>query len=246
MRADPSAQRELLDVQRADSRLAALRHQLATLPETTELRGLVAELTRLRDWQRDVQLRLGDLAREQRKADDDVEQVKARRARDRQRLESGAGNPKDLERLQHELVSLDRRISTLEDIDLEVMERLETAQDESAAVQEQLARTEEHASVVSTARDARVSELRTEGQRVTRERAAAVAGLPGDLVALYDRLREQKDGVGAALLRGRRCQGCSLELNSSERAEIASRDPDEVVRCGECSRILVRTEESGI
>jgi len=192
-------------------------------------------------------VQVDDLTREQRKADADVEQVKARRSRDQQRLDAGTvGNPKDLERLQHELVSLDRRISELEDVELDVMERLEDTQQALSGVRAQLAETDERLAVLSEARDKRLTQLKEEAQRVARDRTAAVAGMPADLLGLYDRLREQKGGVGAALLRARRCEGCSLELNSGDLASIAKQSSDEVVRCEECGRILVRTGESGI
>ena len=111
MKADPSAQLKLLEVQELDSRLDALRHQASHPPEGPELRDLESSRTALRDQAADLQIQVDDLTRAQRKADDDVEQVKARRVRDQQRLDSGAvTSPKDLERLQHELVSLDRRI----------------------------------------------------------------------------------------------------------------------------------------
>ena len=78
---------------------------------------------------RDARIVVDDLTVEQTKADREVEQVKTRRERDRTRMDSGQiTNPKDLERMQHELVSLERRISTLEDAELEVMEKLEEAQ----------------------------------------------------------------------------------------------------------------------
>ena len=196
---------------------------------------------------RDIQVQVDDLTREQRKADADVEQVKARRVRDQQRLDGGTvSNPKDLERLQHELVSLDRRVTELEDAELDVMERLEDAQRELTSLREQLAETDGRASVLVEARDKRLAELEDEATKVARDRAAAVAGMPADLLALYERIREQKGGVGAALLRARRCEGCSLELNSGDLAVIAKQSSDEVVRCEECGRILVRTGESGI
>ncbi len=69
--------------------------------------------------------------------------------------------------------------------------------------------------------------------------------LPAELVALYDRIREST-GIGAALLRAGRCEGCRLELSGSERAKIKATAPDEVVRHEECGRILVRTNESGL
>jgi uncharacterized protein len=247
VRADPFAQLKLLDVQELDSRLDASRHQAANLPETAELRRLSAEMGDLRAREGALRTEVEDLVREQRRADADVEQVKARRVRDQQRLDSGAStNPKDLERLQHELGSLDRRVTELEDAELEVMERLETAQ---AALTDVRARMQEVATAgreLTGVRERRVAELQAEAEKLMRERTDAVAGMPGELLALYERLREQKGGVGAAHLRARRCEGCSLEIDSAELANIAGQRSDEVVRCEECGRILVRTGESGL
>jgi predicted nucleic acid-binding Zn-ribbon protein len=187
-----------------------------------------------------------DLTRDQRRADADVEQVKARRARDQQRLDSGVGNPKDLERLQHELVSLDRRVSELEDAELEVMERLETAQAALTDVRSRMQQVATAGRELTATREDRLAALQAEAEKVTRERSDAVAGLPTDLLALYERLRGQRGGVGAAHLRARRCEGCSLELDSAELARIAGQGSDEVVHCEECGRILVRTGESGL
>ena len=69
--------------------------------------------------------------------------------------------------------------------------------------------------------------------------------MPDDLLALYEKLRAQH-GIGAAALRARRCEGCRLEINAADLRDIAGRPADEVVRCPECSRILVRTAESGL
>ena len=234
-------------MQELDSRLDTLRHQAKNPPQGAELRELAATRADVDGRARDLQVRVEDLTRAQRKADADVEQVKARRVRDQQRLDGGTvTNPKDLERLQHELVSLDRRIGDLEDAELEVMEQLEDVQRELSVLRGRLTAIDERVAVLTEARDERLAALREEAAGVVRDRAAAVAGMPTDLLALYDRLREQKGGVGAALLRARRCEGCSLELNSGDLAVIAKQSSDEVVRCEECGRILVRTGESGI
>ena len=247
MRADPFAQLKLLEVQELDSRLDALRHQAANLPETDELRRLSAQMTELRSAEGTLRTEVDDLTREQRRADADVEQVKARRVRDQQRLDSGAvRNPKDLERLQHELVSLDRRVAELEDAELEVIERLEPAQAELTDVRARLQEVAASGRELTGVRDRRVAELQQQVETVTRERSETVAGLPAELLGLYEQLRHQKDGVGAAHLRGRRCEGCSLQLDSAELARIAGQRSDEVVRCEECGRILVRTGESGL
>lgn len=246
MRADPFAQLKLLDLQELDSRLLALRHRAANLPETVELRRLSAEIGELRTTEGALRTDVDDLAREQRQADADVEQVKARRVRDQQRLDSGALGAKDLQRLQHEVSSLDRRVSDLEDTELEVMERLETAQAQLDDVRARIQQVAAAGRELSAARDTSAAAVQEELEAVSGRRDEAAAGLPEELLALYDRLRGEHDGVGAAHLRGRRCEGCSLQLDSAELAAIAARSSDEVVRCEECGRILVRTAESGL
>jgi predicted nucleic acid-binding Zn-ribbon protein len=247
LKADPFAQLKLLDVQALDSRLDALRHQAAHLPETVELAATVAERTELDGTVRDLAVNVTDLTREQRRAEEEVEQVRGRQARDRERLDSGSvANPKDLERLQHELVSLERRIATLEDAELEVMERLEDAQRELTDARDRLAALDGRIEALTTTRGEKLAGLRAEAATVVSDRKTAASGLPVELLAAYDRLRGQKDGVGAAALRARRCGGCRLELNSSDLAVIAKRPSDDVIRCEECGRILVRTAESGL
>jgi uncharacterized protein len=155
-------------------------------------------------------------------------------------------NPKDLERMQHELVSLERRITALEDEELEVMERLEEAQQALDSLLEQLRAADERLLALGDARDRQVLEIEEELGKVKAERDPAAADIPAELLALYDRLRQNKGGVGAAALRARQCGGCRLSLDNAELAVIRKAPSDEVIRCEECQRILVRTAESGL
>ena len=155
-------------------------------------------------------------------------------------------NPKDLERMQHELVSLERRITSLEDEELEVMERLEEAQQALDSLLEQLRAADERLVSLGEARDRQVLEIEEELTKVKADRDPAAADIPAELLALYDRLRENKGGVGAAALRARQCGGCRLSLDNAELGKLRAAAEDEVLRCEECQRILVRTEESGL
>ena len=176
-----------------------------------------------------------------------MEQVKARRTRDRDRMDKGLiTNPKDLARMQQELVSLERRIGTLEDAEIEIMERLEDAQRELESVTSQLEATDVRLADLAAARDERTAAIQGDLASIEAERGPAAEGLPADLLALYDRLRASKNGVGAALLRARQCGGCMLNIDNAELAVIKAAPSDEVIRCEECQRILVRTEESGL
>ena len=130
-------------------------------------------------------------------------------------------NPKDLERMQHEMESLERRITTLEDEELEVMARLEDAQRSLDQLTAQLVDADARNAKLEEARDARYSEIDAELDRLADKRGSVAAGVPDDLIALYDRLRASKNGVGAAALRARQCSGCMTR----PRQRRAGRDP---------------------
>ena len=147
--------------------------------------------------------------------------------------------------MQHELATLDRRISVLEDEELEVMEQLEEAQASVTRLEAELAEITEKLAVAVDSVDVETSKIDGELAGVAEERTPALEGIPDDLLALYSRLSD-KMGVGAAELRARRCGGCNLQLDPAEISRIRGLAADEVVRCEECSRILVRTAESGL
>ncbi|HET9500801.1 MAG TPA: C4-type zinc ribbon domain-containing protein [Marmoricola sp.] len=225
----------------------ALQHRLRTLPETETLSKLQKRRQSVDGIVRDLRVQVSDLGEEQRKADADVEQVKTRRERDQGMVDSGAvADPKALERMLGELESLHRRITSLEDTELEVMERLEEAQAALEAHERELGKLDEEIATAQAARTEKVSQIEQEHSGLEGDRKTAADDLPADLVTLYEKLRAQKGGVGAAALRARECGGCRLALNNSDLGMIAKAPADEVIRCEECSRILVRTSESGL
>jgi len=247
VKADPSAQVRLLDLQDLDSRADQLRHRRRALPELARLAELTADRARAEGESMDARMAVDDLTAEQAKVDADVEQVKARRERDQQRIDQGlVSNPKDIQRMQQEMVSLERRITSLEDDEIEVMERLEEAQGTLDALTARLGETDAEMAEATASRDKKLAEIDAELADVERRRGPVVDEIPADLLALYDRLRASKGGVGAALLRARSCGGCMLDLDHAEIATIRAAAPDDVMRCDNCSRILVRTSESGL
>ncbi|WP_189542136.1 zinc ribbon domain-containing protein [Streptomyces gelaticus] len=247
MNAAPADQIRLLDVQALDVRLSQLAHRRKSLPEHAEIESLTSDLAQLRDLLVASQTEESDTAREQTKAEQDVDQVRQRAARDQQRLDSGAvTSPKDLESLQREIASLAKRQGDLEDVVLEVMERRESAQERVTELSDRVSAVQAKADDATARRDAATKELDEEAASVTREREVVAGSVPADLLKLYDKLRVQQGGVGAARLYQRRCEGCRLELNITEINEVKAAAPDTVLRCENCRRILVRTAESGL
>ena len=247
MKADPFVQLRLLELQALDSALDRLAHRRRTLPELAEIERLEKAVDALRDDTVRAQTEVSDLARESKKFEDEIEQVRTRRARDEERLGSGVITvAKQLEELQHEVATLTRRQSDLEDQELEVMERAETAQatlDQLTGQADALLAERDAAAV---ARDKAFEEIDAEIARTTGERAEMAATFPEDLLKLYEKLRAEHGGVGAGPIERGRCGGCRLDLMNNEKSDIKAAPVDEVLRHDECGRIMVRTAESGL
>ncbi|MFJ5611954.1 zinc ribbon domain-containing protein [Streptomyces sp. NPDC093221] len=247
MNAEPADQIRLLEVQALDSRIAQLDHKRKTLPEHAELERLGADLAQLRDLLVAAQTEESDTAREQTKAEQDVDQVRQRSARDQQRLDSGAvTSPKDLENLQREITSLAKRQGDLEDVVLDVMERREGAQERATELAARVESVQAKVAEAEARKSAAIEGIDAEGFTAAKEREVIAGTVPDDLIKLYDKLRGQQGGVGAARLYQKRCEGCRLELNITELNEVRAAPANTVVRCENCRRILVRTAESGL
>jgi predicted nucleic acid-binding Zn-ribbon protein len=247
VKADPSAQLKLLDLQAVDAGLDRLDHQLKNLPEHAPLTALSERRTDVSSRLGQVETAVSDLEREQRKADADVEQVRTRKARNQDRIDSGSvSDPKQLQAMQHEIVALDKRISDLEDEELVVMERLESAMKERDELTAELAEINQDGTDQLASRDTAVADIIEQQEKGRAERSTLAAQMPDDLLALYERLRGQLGGVGVGALHQKRCGGCQLNIGASDLARFAAAPPDEILRCEECNLILVRTDESGL
>lgn len=239
MKADPKDQQRLLDVAAIDTALAQLAHRKKNLPEFAEVDGLTKVIGALEDERVRAEVDLDDLDRDIARLEREIDAVRQRHDRDQARLDDGRLPARELTALEHEMVSLKRRQSELEDAELELMEKRETGQSTLDAVDEKIGSTRARREAAEVKRDAALAEIAKEEEWKRSSRAPLVADLPADLVALYEK-------VGAAALRQGRCQGCRIELSGADLARVKSAPAGEVLRCEECRRILVRTLESGL
>jgi uncharacterized protein len=244
VKASPDAQRRLLDLQAVDTALAQLAHRRKSLPEHAEIDAVARELSALEDERVRAQVKVDDLDRDISRYEKDVEQVRIRKDRDKKRLDAG-GALREIEGLQHEIATLNRRQSELEDAELELMEQRETAQAALDEVRSRLAAATERRDAAERRRDEALADIAKEEEFKSSSRGPLAADLPADLVALYDKIRLDS-GLGAALFRSGRCGGCRIELYGADLGRVKAAAPDEVVRCEECRRIMVRTKDSGL
>jgi hypothetical protein len=247
VKASPDAQLRLLELADLDTELIRLDHRRRALPEIAELEQLGVRTAKIRDLITVADTDLSDLGREQTRAERDVEQVRLRIDRDRERLDGGkVSSAKELESLQNEIVSLQRRQGDLEEIVLGLMERAEAAQSRRDAAAAEAEKAAAETAAVTGRRDAALADIGAQTAKASSSRALVTNGVPAELLALYDKVRSQVGGSAAAMLRRGECQGCRVSLSTVELNEVRAAASDEVVRHEECRRILIRTAESGL
>lgn len=246
MKADPFVQLRLLDLQALDTQLDQLAHKRGHLPEMVEIARLDGLVAARRDDVVMAETLVSDLQRELDKAEADIEQVRLRKNRDEERLASGAiTQPKQLQELEHEVGTLTRRQSDLEDAELEVMEKMEDAQRELDVLLGERSSHEGLRAEQVVAREAAWDDIDLALEAARGERAGVSAEIPADLLALYEKIRAAEGGIGVGVVARGACSSCRLDLMQNEKAEYRAAPVDEVLR-HECRRIIVRTAESGL
>ncbi len=232
---------DLLRVQEHDTAIDRLRHRRATLPERDELSRLEQELTELERALGDVAGERDDVARRQKRLEDELAAVEAKIAEMEKRLYSGAVViPRELQAMQAEVDSLRRRRSGLEDAVLDAMTEREPLDAEVSRLDAERRRLDAEGARLRAVIAEAEAALDAELARETSARDEAASGLPDDLAALYEQLRARLGGVGAARLVNGRCAGCHLTLPATELDRIRREPPDALIRCEQCGRLLVR------
>lgn len=247
IKASKDAQQLLLQVQELDSALLQLAHRRRTLPELGDLRRLAVEVEELDDALVAAETAVGDLESDQARAEADLEPVRERLARNQKRIADGAvADPKALSSMVDEVEHLKKRIGDLEDAELEVMEALEEATATRDRRRTEAAALAEREQALTASRDEQLAVIDAQVAQRRSVRDGLAPQLPENLLAAYTKIATSHSGVGAAELVQRRCTGCRLEVNAADLRAIAAAADDEVLRCEECGRILVRTDQSGL
>ncbi|MEI8149473.1 MAG: C4-type zinc ribbon domain-containing protein [Actinomycetes bacterium] len=240
MKASPEHQNLLIELQLIDTAISHLKIKLANLPEREQITAIHTRLENTAVELAVVETELADVAIDLRRIEVDVEQVADRIKKDESRLSSGVGSPKELEQLQHELGTLAKRKSELEDGELEVMLKHDAVKARVDELQNDQVGLKQLELELNIRLENATTEIQSEINIQQAERGQLAPKIEATLVELYEKVRTSNDGVGAALLVGNKCEGCHLSINAIEIERIKSLPADEIIRCEECRRILVR------
>ncbi len=233
---------QLLVVQDLDTHLRQLDHRDANLPQRAELADAEAALAVVRVEIEAAEAERHGLQKELKKIEDEVASVEEKVAHvESQLYGGGSSDPGLLQDLQTDLDSLKRRISSLEDDELEIMEQIEPVDARLAELGDRRAALDDQAMTVTKALAEAEAVIGDERTGVLAQRAAATEGVAPEALARYESVRNSFGGTAVAALEGGVCQACHLKLSAVERDRIQHLSPDEEVTCEECGRFLVRS-----
>ena len=240
MQASVAQQSLILEMQSLDNEIMQANTKLKSLPEIEQLLHIDKRITTATDELAVVKSEADQIALELRRGEVDVETVTDRIKKDEARLASGNATPKELEQLQHEVGTLKKRQESLEEIELEIMIRSDAITSRSNTLTTDLAS-------LQTLKDEIAGRLKTATDEINKvladkntARNFVANQIEKPLLELYEKIRGNGGGVGAAALVGNKCNGCNLAINAVEMDRIKSLAKDELLRCEECRRILVR------
>lgn len=232
---------QLLRTQELDTRLAQIDHARAhhrLRDEIARVQAHAAEVAARVQGERDER---HALERDQKRLDDEVAMIDAKRKDIEAKLYDGSVTAtKDLLALQEESKHLAERKHSLEDAELEIMERIEELQTVLDAAQTEVDQDEATAATLAGELEEALTELDSEAVAVTAERDVVVADVPSDLLAAYEALRSSQGGIVVARLEAGACQACHLNLSAVTVDKIGKLAADAVVHCDQCGAILVR------
>lgn len=231
----------LLAIQDLDTAADVLRHRRAGLPERAELAARQQALSAIEADLAPAREERHRVERAQKALEDELATLAEKRAGvEAQMYGGGSSNAKELQSLQDELDSFDRRRAALED---EVLERMVEAEPLDAALAEGSTRTgaiDEESIALTAALAEAESAIDGELEGIEAQRAPLVEGVDAALLARYESLRARLRGVGVARLDGAKCTGCHLTLPAAEVEQVKRQAREQgIAECPECDRLLV-------
>jgi hypothetical protein len=230
----------LLELQDLDKRIDQETHRRANLPTRAELAELLARVAQQEAERATLVAARDEVAARQAVAESELQALETRAAQVSARLYGGSVTAsRELQAMAADVDSMKKRASELEDRALALMEEREPLDAQVAKLDDELAALERRRQEVAGRLATAESEVDAVLAGLSSQRPGALAGLPAQTLATYERLRGRLGGVAVARLTGGRCDGCHLSLPAMDLDRIRHQSAASLELCEQCGRILV-------
>ena len=238
MKANLQDQKRLLELVDLDLTLVRNAGDRAKLQSATAISEASEKALALSDQLIDARNKVGDLELELKRSENDLELVENRIAKDNQRLTSTT-SAKDAQGIEHELTTLAKRKSELEDAELGIMEDLEAVRAQLSLAENAKSAAEKELAALRSALETNTSALDSARAELSSKRSALIGLIDPELAAAYQRKADRNVAVGKLV--GRECGACRLSITATNLEEIVALPADEIAECPNCQAYLVRS-----
>ena len=231
----------LLTLQGHDTTLAQLHHRRSHLPQHTESDEVCAKVQSVNTGIASSRATHQQLAAKMAEIEHHVHELDAKiESLNGQMFGDSARSPRELQAIEADIESVRRHRSTLEDQELELIETFEPHDIAIKAADRELeslrVRLDELGAEIAAAQ----SQIDIDAAVQLAQRSSLAASIDASTVDLYEKIRTNNRGIGAARLEHGTCMSCRLKIAAVELDRIRHLPLDALVRCDECGAILVR------
>lgn len=229
----------LIALQALDLRSTELRGQLASYP--ARFAELDRRLAAARKELEDARAALTKSITERKSLELDVEQWKQRVRKYKDQTAEVKSN-EAYKALQHEIELAEAEVSKAED---RLLERMLAAEDLEKRLQDAERTLQETEAAIAAERqstEAEKAKLEQELARLHAEREQAAQAIPGDLLALYQKIARKHGGIALAEVRDETCSMCRVKVRPHVYQELRRPEDQQIHHCESCTRILYYVE----
>ncbi|MCL6472365.1 MAG: hypothetical protein K6T91_06080 [Firmicutes bacterium] len=228
----------LAELQKIDSQIDSLNYREKHLPERDRYLNLSEEVSKTKALYNTVDKKLHDEAQIQKRIEDELDSLTKKIDKEQNRLYSGTiTSPKELSNVQQEINHLKEVADEKETALLEQIDVVDKLKSNVKVISERLDTRKSELDEAKSAMDTALAEIRGERTKLQAEREPVYGALSEDTRQLYDRVRT-KHPIAVTVLAEGICQGCMVELPSTEAERIES--SAKLERCPNCSRIIAK------
>ncbi len=229
-----SAALGLYRLQQVDSRIDEIQARQKRIQDTLQNDLSLRNATQAFN---SAEARFRETARSLKQAEAEVEKQRLKLEQTNSTLYGGGvRNPKELQDLEKDIVSLKKHLETLEERQLEAMLTAETAEQDLQTARAELDRTQAHVLEQNRDLSSENETLIRDLERLATERQATLSNIAESLLNTYDQIRKQRRGIAVALLSENACAACGTTLTASQQQTI--RSASQLFNCPTCGRIL--------
>ncbi len=224
--------RQLYQLQELDNEIEQAEQSLSLKgSQLGDRRALDAEIEKLDARRKELEV----FKRRRRDAEWQVDDITSKIATAEGQLYGGKiTSPKELSSLQHEIMTMKARNDQLETSALEIIEQVEEAEKSITAASTDYKRLEEEWLNRQKQLAVEIETLKNNIAGLKEDRRETAGQIDASVVALYDRIRQQKKRAVAKVEQGI-CCACRISLSASALQKARSGQP---VQCNSCGRIL--------